>query len=99
MGRDGFFSCLQVWRQWAQNYTQVLSEQQEMLFYCEGGCAQAQVAQGGCGVSLLGGISSLFDSLHPWYVLVVSADVSGDGLEDSAEVASWLWKLGDHRVE
>lgn len=70
-----------------------------MLFYCEGGWAQAQVAQGGCGVSLLGGISSLFDSWHPWYVLVVSADISGAGLKDSAEMVSWLWKLGDHRVE
>lgn len=58
----------------------------------------AQVAQVGCGVSL-GRISSLVDSWHPWYVLVVSADVSGDGLEDSSEVASWLWKLGVHRVE
>ena len=37
-----------------KNETQeALSEYQETLFHCEGGQALAQVAQGGCGVSIL----------------------------------------------
>ena len=42
---------------WAQTGTQeVPSEHQETVSHCEGGRALAQVAQGGCGVSILGGI-------------------------------------------
>ena len=33
---------------------EVLSERQEILFYCESDRALAQVAQGGCGVFILG---------------------------------------------
>jgi len=41
--------------QWAQTETQaVLSEHQETLCHCEGNLPLAQVAQGGCGVSILG---------------------------------------------
>lgn len=54
-------------RQWTQTETQeVLSERcfcQKTLFHCEGGRALAQVAQvaqGGCGVSILGDIQELF---------------------------------------
>ena len=40
--------------QWAQTEMQkVPSEHEETLFDCEGDRALAQVAQGGCGVSLL----------------------------------------------
>ena len=42
-------------RSWAQTGTQeVPFEHQETLFHCEGDGALAQVAQGGCGVSILG---------------------------------------------
>jgi len=38
---------------------EIPSEHQEMLFYCEGDQALKQLAQGGCGVSLLGGIQKM----------------------------------------
>ena len=38
---------------------EVLSERQEILFYCESDRALAQVAQGGCGVSLCGDVRNL----------------------------------------
>ena len=41
-------------KQWAQTETwEVLFEHQESLFYCHSDQAQAQVAQRGCGVSIL----------------------------------------------
>lgn len=41
-------------RQWAQTKTQEVPEHQEALLYCNGDWTWAQVAQTGCGVSLLG---------------------------------------------
>lgn len=47
------FPC-QDKRKWAQTETwEVPSEDQETLFYCESDGALAQVAQDGCGVSIL----------------------------------------------
>ena len=44
-------------RRWAQTETQeVPPEHQETLFYCGSDRALAQVAQGDCGVSILGHI-------------------------------------------
>ncbi|KAK4817922.1 hypothetical protein QYF61_002763 [Mycteria americana] len=43
--------------QWAQTETQEgPTERLETLFYCEGDRALAQIAQGGCGVSILGDV-------------------------------------------
>lgn len=47
-------------RQWAQAGTQKgLTKHQEALLYCAGGGALAQVAQRGCGASLLGAFQKL----------------------------------------
>ena len=47
-------------RQQAQTETrEVPCERQETPFCCEGDQALAQVAQGGCGISILGGIQKL----------------------------------------
>ncbi|KAK4817918.1 hypothetical protein QYF61_002759 [Mycteria americana] len=62
--RDDFSMCRNIQRegcqdqrQWAQTETrEVPSEQQETLFYCVGDWALAQIAQGGCGVSILGDV-------------------------------------------
>ena len=61
-GRSQVLSSDAQWQhkwQWAQTETQEApSEHQETLFYCEGDCAPAQVAQGGCGVFLLADIET-----------------------------------------
>jgi len=53
--------------QWAQTETQVVPpERQETLRYCEGDCAQAQMAQRGCeGYSTEGNISHLSTKAIP----------------------------------
>ncbi|KAK4826185.1 hypothetical protein QYF61_006129 [Mycteria americana] len=53
--------------QWAQTETQeVPSKHQEILFYCKGDRALTQVAQGGCGVSILGDIQQQSGLLPSW---------------------------------